>query len=301
MRRSTSHRLYPPVSMRCGARGHTTWPIDRVIIGPICQRSTLVTHLDKDRSSTTRSGAASKLSWCDLVTLIWTNVNAPSFSALTVSETSGNSNNVYELINQPHFASRKHFVSMHPSASDGGTSVVAAQSPPLRCASSHDCERIYARVQSLRLPPVSPGSATPSMLALMDDIQSAVFACVAVVIAIYAVRWYTDPVSARCSRRPAFDSLSIDSDHQPQINSIPTVGGSSLPGLSLLTAWRTVHNCREVLTAGYRKVRVSSLTALCDCSWHGMGMSDSNPHSIRTRCSRSRCSTPGWSSPPGGT
>ncbi|KAI1786992.1 cytochrome P450 [Ganoderma leucocontextum] len=77
----------------------------------------------------------------------------------------------------------------------------------------------------------------------MDDPQLVAVACVVVSIVIYAVRWYTNP-----------------------LNSIPTVGGSSLPGLSYLTAWHTVHNCREILQDGYRKYPDSVFKiAMFDC------------------------------------
>ncbi|KAI1785425.1 hypothetical protein LXA43DRAFT_1100283 [Ganoderma leucocontextum] len=59
-------------------------------------------------------------------------------------------------------------------------------------------------------------------------------ACVAVSSCrdvVYAVQWYLDP-----------------------LNAIPTaVGGSSLPGLSYSTAWRTQRNFKEVIEEGYKK------------------------------------------------
>ncbi|PIL27970.1 cytochrome P450 [Ganoderma sinense ZZ0214-1] len=64
----------------------------------------------------------------------------------------------------------------------------------------------------------------------MDDYKQLIFACLAAGIATYAVRWYTDPLRA-----------------------IPTVGGSSLPGLSWLAALRMLRNCRAVLEEGYGK------------------------------------------------
>ncbi|PIL30270.1 cytochrome P450 [Ganoderma sinense ZZ0214-1] len=64
----------------------------------------------------------------------------------------------------------------------------------------------------------------------MDDYRQVALALLAAGIATYAVRWYTDPLRA-----------------------IPTVGGSSLPGLSWLAAFRMLGDCRDVLEEGYRK------------------------------------------------
>ncbi|PIL30243.1 cytochrome P450 [Ganoderma sinense ZZ0214-1] len=66
----------------------------------------------------------------------------------------------------------------------------------------------------------------------MDDFPAAAAACamIAIALAYAAVRWYTDPLHA-----------------------IPTVGGSSLPGLSYLTALRTKRNFKALLEEGYRK------------------------------------------------
>ncbi|PIL27965.1 cytochrome P450 [Ganoderma sinense ZZ0214-1] len=64
----------------------------------------------------------------------------------------------------------------------------------------------------------------------MDDYKSLAFALLAAGIATYAVRWYTDPLRA-----------------------IPTVGGSSLPGLSWLAALRMLRNGKAVVEEGYRK------------------------------------------------
>nr|VWO95394.1 Isoepoxydon dehydrogenase patN (IDH) (EC (Patulin biosynthesis cluster protein N) [Ganoderma boninense] len=65
---------------------------------------------------------------------------------------------------------------------------------------------------------------------MMDDYQAIASACLAVFLAVYAVRWYNDPLRA-----------------------IPTVGGSSLPGLSYLGALRMQGDCRGVLETAYRK------------------------------------------------
>ncbi|PIL30273.1 hypothetical protein GSI_07451 [Ganoderma sinense ZZ0214-1] len=65
---------------------------------------------------------------------------------------------------------------------------------------------------------------------LMDDYLAIVSACLAVIVAVYVVRWYNDPLRA-----------------------IPTVGGSSLPVLSYLGAWRMRGDCRDVLEEAYRK------------------------------------------------
>ncbi|KAM5541320.1 hypothetical protein V8D89_004874 [Ganoderma adspersum] len=64
----------------------------------------------------------------------------------------------------------------------------------------------------------------------MDDYRPVALAFLAVGFAAYAVRWYTDPLRA-----------------------IPTVGGSSLPGLSWLAAFHMLGDCRDVLEEGYRK------------------------------------------------
>nr|VWO96212.1 Cytochrome P450 51 [Ganoderma boninense] len=64
----------------------------------------------------------------------------------------------------------------------------------------------------------------------MDDYKDLVFACLTAGIAAYLVRWYTDPLRA-----------------------IPTVGGSSLPGLSWIAALRMLGDCRDILEEGYRK------------------------------------------------
>ncbi|KAM5535260.1 hypothetical protein V8D89_011066 [Ganoderma adspersum] len=64
----------------------------------------------------------------------------------------------------------------------------------------------------------------------MDDYKPLVFACLAICLYAYAVRWYTDPLRA-----------------------IPTAGGSSLPGLSWIAAFRMLRNCKDALEEGYRK------------------------------------------------
>ncbi|PIL30288.1 cytochrome P450 [Ganoderma sinense ZZ0214-1] len=65
----------------------------------------------------------------------------------------------------------------------------------------------------------------------MDDFRVAAAACAMMaIVLVYAVRWYTDPLRA-----------------------IPTVGGTSLPGLSYLTARRTNRDFKALLEEGYRK------------------------------------------------
>ncbi|KAM5541311.1 hypothetical protein V8D89_004865 [Ganoderma adspersum] len=75
----------------------------------------------------------------------------------------------------------------------------------------------------------------------MDDLQLAVLTGVVAIIVIYAVRWYTDPLHA-----------------------IPKVGGSSLPDLSYLGAWRTLGDFRERLEEGYRKAHSAFKIATFD-------------------------------------
>ncbi len=50
--------------------------------------------------------------------------------------------------------------------------------------------------------------------------------------------------------------------HGLQLRVIPTVGGSSLPGLSYLGALRMLGDCRDILEEGYRKVRLTPSPSL---------------------------------------
>ena len=97
----------------------------------------------------------------------------------------------------------------------------------------------------------------------MDDFQTFAVACGATLIAVYFVRWYTDPVSALLAciyRHTLFPfEFAEPHDHEPQLRAIPTVGGPSLPGLSYLAAWNTMRNCRAILDEGYREARLSCL------------------------------------------
>ena len=80
----------------------------------------------------------------------------------------------------------------------------------------------------------------------MDDYKQISFALLAIGLTAYAVRWYTDPVSPL---RPQVPSAELRI--HPQLRAIPTVGGSSLPGLSWLAAFRMLGDCRDVLQEGY--------------------------------------------------
>ncbi|KAM5541332.1 hypothetical protein V8D89_004886 [Ganoderma adspersum] len=63
----------------------------------------------------------------------------------------------------------------------------------------------------------------------MENLQPVAFACIAVIVAVYVVRWRNNPLRA-----------------------IPTVGGSSLPGLSYIAALRNMGDIRAILVEGYR-------------------------------------------------
>ena len=90
----------------------------------------------------------------------------------------------------------------------------------------------------------------------MDTLQPLAFAYFAAIIATYVVRWYNNPVRLRLFRRcPELLSLGT------QLRAIPTVGGSSLPGFSYISAVRNMGDIRAVLLEGYRKVSVSALCA----------------------------------------
>lgn len=63
-------------------------------------------------------------------------------------------------------------------------------------------------------------------------------------------RWRADPVSAL-----SYDGVSTaEFIRHAQLRSIPTLGGSSLPGLSFLTALNFVQHGGELLAEGYKKV-----------------------------------------------
>lgn len=94
----------------------------------------------------------------------------------------------------------------------------------------------------------------------MDDYKSLLFACLAIGVYTYAVRWYTDPVSLAPRHTVRW---TPSAEYCPQLRSIPTVGGSSLPGLSWIAAFRMLRNCRDVLEEGYRKARLVPPLAVC--------------------------------------
>ncbi|KAI0713160.1 cytochrome P450 [Cerioporus squamosus] len=62
----------------------------------------------------------------------------------------------------------------------------------------------------------------------MEDPQTIVFAGLAIFLAIYFVRWRMNP-----------------------LNAIPTLGGSSLPGLSYLAALNFMRNAKDIINEGY--------------------------------------------------
>ena len=97
----------------------------------------------------------------------------------------------------------------------------------------------------------------------MDTLQPFAFACFAVIIATHVVRSYNNPV-----REPLFSWVprNTNSRYGTQLREIPTVGGSSLPGLSYISAVRNMGDIRAVLLEGYKKVRVSALRACRVCS-----------------------------------
>lgn len=84
-----------------------------------------------------------------------------------------------------------------------------------------------------------------------DYYQAILSACLAVILGIYAVRWYTSPV--RPSPPVATPSQDLRSEYHPQLRVIPTVGGSDLPGLSYIGAMRMQGDCRATIEAGYKK------------------------------------------------
>ena len=138
----------------------------------------------------------------------------------------------------------------------------------------------------------------------MDDYQAVAFASLAVAIAIYAVRWYSDPVSTPCLHpkfAPPILATGAECCPCPQLRAIPTVGGSSLPGLSYLGAFRMLGDCRNVLGEGYRKASLAPPLRLLTWSWKPSSPGGCSPiHSTRSPRSRSRPSTSGWSSFRGG-
>ena len=83
------------------------------------------------------------------------------------------------------------------------------------------------------------------------DLQPAALGCLAVAISIYAILWYRNPVGVRRAQ----PRWVVSTDRKTQINAIPTVGGSSLPGLSYLATPYNVRNLKTVIEEGYRKAR----------------------------------------------
>ncbi|TBU62546.1 cytochrome P450 [Dichomitus squalens] len=77
-----------------------------------------------------------------------------------------------------------------------------------------------------------------------EDPPALILASVAILAAIYVVRWKTHP-----------------------LNSIPTVGGSSAPGLSILAAINFRRNGKELIEEGYRKYYGSAFKVALIDQW----------------------------------
>ena len=86
----------------------------------------------------------------------------------------------------------------------------------------------------------------------MDDPQTFLYTTVAVLVALYIVRWRTHPVRSL----PYVVTLTVRFSHMPQsqLSKIPTLGGSSAPGLSYLTALNLMRNGKELINEGYHRV-----------------------------------------------
>ena len=102
----------------------------------------------------------------------------------------------------------------------------------------------------------TPDRDLDSSMAL-EDPQALILAGVAVLAALYVVRWKTHPVSRE---RNVVGDEAANRDHlNTQLNPIPTVGGSGAPGLAILTALNFWRNGKQLLEEGYQKVCVLSL------------------------------------------
>ncbi|RDX42957.1 cytochrome P450 [Lentinus brumalis] len=64
----------------------------------------------------------------------------------------------------------------------------------------------------------------------MEDPKNIAFAGLTILLTLYVVRWYRNP-----------------------LNAIPTLGGSSLPGLSYFAAFNFMRNTKQILNEGYSK------------------------------------------------
>ena len=101
----------------------------------------------------------------------------------------------------------------------------------------------------------TPDRDLDSSMAL-EDPQALILAGVAVLAALYVVRWKTHPVSRE---RNVVGDEAANRDHlNTQLNPIPTVGGSGAPGLAILTALNFWRNGKQLLEEGYQKVCVLS-------------------------------------------
>ncbi len=76
-------------------------------------------------------------------------------------------------------------------------------------------------------------------------------------------------VHRSCEHTAPATHLGTSDHNRLQLRAIPTVGGSSLPGLSYLGALRMLGDCRDVLEEGYRKARLALSLCLRRrlCSW----------------------------------
>ncbi|KAI1793059.1 cytochrome P450 [Ganoderma leucocontextum] len=79
---------------------------------------------------------------------------------------------------------------------------------------------------------------------VVEDPQALILAGVAVLAIIYVVRWQTDP-----------------------FRSIPTVGGSSAPGLSIMAAYNWKHNSRKLISEGCQKYHDSAFKVALFDRW----------------------------------
>ncbi len=85
----------------------------------------------------------------------------------------------------------------------------------------------------------------------MAEDQATGVICIGILVCIVVYRWNISPVS------PSLMQWSLLAAEFPytQLNDIPTVGGSWVPGLSYLSAIALIRRMREILHEGYKKVR----------------------------------------------
>ena len=89
----------------------------------------------------------------------------------------------------------------------------------------------------------------------MDEVQfSVLYGALTVLAAIYFIRWRRNPVSAQTGSDLQLASSGCSYLRHGQLNSIPTLGGPSVPILSYLSAINYTLNSRKILREGYEKV-----------------------------------------------